>query len=103
MDKISQTKLGHCNFHQDITKHFHKPAVTVTTDCSNINLQVTTINTIQKSFDDDIQLSVLQMDSTIYDQNEGNQDTKNYQLYLHVLKPHLPPHLGFLLPEILCL
>uniref|UniRef100_A0A2P2LS09 Putative vesicle-associated membrane protein 726 n=1 Tax=Rhizophora mucronata TaxID=61149 RepID=A0A2P2LS09_RHIMU len=37
------------------------------------------------------------------DENQGNQDTQHYQLYFHVLQPHLPPHLGALLPKILCL
>lgn len=38
-----------------------------------------------------------------YDENQGNQDTQHYQLNFHVLQPHLPPHLGSLLSEILSL
>jgi len=37
------------------------------------------------------------------DEDERDDDAQNDQLDLHVLQPHLPPHLGALLPEILCL
>jgi len=36
-------------------------------------------------------------------ENQCNYDSKNYELDLHVLIPHLSPQLGSLLPEILCL
>lgn len=36
-------------------------------------------------------------------ENQCNYDSKNYELDLHVLIPHLFPQLGSLLPEILCL
>ena len=37
------------------------------------------------------------------DKDERNDDAQDNQLDLHVLQPHLSPHLGALLPEILCL
>jgi hypothetical protein len=37
------------------------------------------------------------------DEDERDDDTQDDQLDLHVLQPHLSPHLGALLPEILCL
>ena len=37
------------------------------------------------------------------DEDERDDDAQNDQLDLHVLQPHLPPHPGALLPEILCL
>jgi hypothetical protein len=37
------------------------------------------------------------------DEDERDDDAQHDQLDLHVLEPHLPPHLGALLPEILCL
>ena len=37
------------------------------------------------------------------DEDERDDDAQDDQLDLHVLQPHLPPHLGALLPEILCL
>lgn len=37
------------------------------------------------------------------DKDQGNDDTKDNQLYFHVLQPHLSSHLGSLRPEILCL
>lgn len=38
-----------------------------------------------------------------YNENQCNYNPKNYQLYLHILQPHLPSHLGALRPKILCL
>lgn len=37
------------------------------------------------------------------DEDERDDDAQHDQLDLHVLEPHLPPHLGALLSEILCL
>lgn len=37
------------------------------------------------------------------DEDERDDDAQDDQLDFHVLEPHLPPHLGALLPEILCL
>jgi len=37
------------------------------------------------------------------DEDERDDDAQDDELDLHVLQPHLSPHLGALLPEILCL
>ena len=37
------------------------------------------------------------------DEDERDDDAQDDQLDLHVLEPHLSPHLGALLSEILCL
>lgn len=37
------------------------------------------------------------------DEDECYDDAEHNELDLHVLKPHLSPHLGTLLSEILCL
>lgn len=38
-----------------------------------------------------------------YDEDQGNQYSKNYQLDLHVLQPHFPPDLGPRITKVLCL
>lgn len=35
------------------------------------------------------------------DEDQCNEDTQDNELYLHILQPHLPPHVRPLLPEIL--